>query len=348
MTAVLFVDDEPNILNAIKRAVLDETFDARFALCGQEALEILENESIGVIVTDIRMPGMDGLTLLRKVKEKYPETVRIVLSGYTQLGQVIATINQGEIFQFITKPWKMEEELLSVVRRGIEYFEVHQKETIHKESLEKRVLGYRNIFREMETKIANLKNDFYAAKIVNTIVFDFIKRDCCDSKLQTQDLMKRVNVLEIVVQSYLAILPLQTVKMERAKLIHSLIERVEPYFSVNDQSHLDEQSEMTCMGNNDLLYWVLELLLPQLRTSNVQTQCRVHSKLGKNNDYHLGILFRVTLPKHKTGNEAIYLMEYVVEIVENILKDQLISIEYAKGHDSSTIMLSGMFKIIGI
>jgi len=346
MTAVLFVDDEPNILNAIKRAVLDETFNAHFALCGQEALEILEKEPIGVIVTDIRMPGMDGLTLLRKVKEKYPETVRIVLSGYTQLGQVIATINQGEIFQFITKPWKMEEELLSVVRRGVEYFEVHQKESMHKESLEKRVLGYRNIFREMETKIANLKNNFYAAKIVNTIVFDFIKKDCADSKLQTQDLMKRINMLETAVQSYLAILPLQTMKMKRAKLIHSLIERVEPYFAVNDQSHLDEQSEMMCMGNNDLLYWVLELLLPQLRTGNLQTQCRVHAKLGSNNDYHLGILLRVTLPTEKTGNDVIGMMEYVVKIVENILQDQLISIEYERGHNSAIIMLSGAFKII--
>lgn len=85
---VLFVDDEIHILSSIRRATMDESFEALFASSGQEALQIFEKKEISVIVTDMRMPGMDGLALLKIVKEKYPQTVRIVLSGYTQLSQV--------------------------------------------------------------------------------------------------------------------------------------------------------------------------------------------------------------------------------------------------------------------
>ena len=98
---VLFVDDEPHILNAIRRAITDEAFDGLFAESGAAALKIFEEQEVGVIVTDMRMPVMDGLALLKIVREKYPHTVRIVLSGYTQLSQILGTINHGEIFQFI-------------------------------------------------------------------------------------------------------------------------------------------------------------------------------------------------------------------------------------------------------
>ena len=84
----------------------------------------MEQKSISVIVTDMRMPVMDGLVLLRIVREKFPRTIRMVLSGYTQLSQVLATVNQGEIFQFNSKPWQMEEELLSSVRQAIERYNI--------------------------------------------------------------------------------------------------------------------------------------------------------------------------------------------------------------------------------
>lgn len=116
---VLFVDDEPNVLNSIRRATVGEPFEALFANNGQEALKIIIEQTISVIVTDMRMPGMDGLSLIKQVKDLSPKTIRIVLSGYTQLSQVIATVNQGEIYHFIPKPWEMEEQLLVVVRQAI-------------------------------------------------------------------------------------------------------------------------------------------------------------------------------------------------------------------------------------
>ena len=89
-------------------------------------LEILEKNKVHVIVSDMRMPGMDGLTFLRKVKEKYPDIVRIVLTGYTQINQIIAAINSGEIFRYITKPWKMDDEFKTVIRQAIEYYNLQE------------------------------------------------------------------------------------------------------------------------------------------------------------------------------------------------------------------------------
>ena len=119
---VLFVDDEKKILTSLERGLLDEPYRTIFATSGKEALKILEEKEVHVIVTDMRMPEMGGLELLKIVKEKYPHIVRLVLSGYTQITTLLTAINQGEIFKFITKPWKLEEEFKSAVQQAIDYY----------------------------------------------------------------------------------------------------------------------------------------------------------------------------------------------------------------------------------
>jgi DNA-binding NtrC family response regulator len=124
---VLFVDDEEKILRSLKRGLLDEPYKTLFANSGKEALEILRKNEVHVIVTDMRMPEMSGLELLRIVKEKYPHIVRMVLSGYTQITTLLTAINQGEIYKFITKPWKLEEGFKPAVREAIEYYNLHNE-----------------------------------------------------------------------------------------------------------------------------------------------------------------------------------------------------------------------------
>ncbi len=119
---VLFVDDEEKILTSLKRGLLDEPYKTLFANSGKEALEILQRSEVHVIVTDMRMPEMGGLELLKIVKKDYPHIIRMVLSGYTQVSTVLTAINQGEIFRFITKPWKLEEEFKPAVREAVEYY----------------------------------------------------------------------------------------------------------------------------------------------------------------------------------------------------------------------------------
>lgn len=124
---ILFVDDEEKVLKSLQRGLMDEPYELLFADSGPKALEILEKNEVHVIVTDMRMPEMSGLDLLRIVKEKYPKIVRLVLSGYTQVTTLLTAINQGEIFKFITKPWKLEEEFKSVLKQAVEYYDLRDE-----------------------------------------------------------------------------------------------------------------------------------------------------------------------------------------------------------------------------
>ena len=120
---VLFVDDEERLLAALKRGLLDEPYQALFANSGREALQILEQQEVHVLVTDMRMPEMGGLDLLRIARTKYPRVVRMVLSGYTQVSTILTAINQGEVFRYITKPWKLEEEFKPAIREALAYYD---------------------------------------------------------------------------------------------------------------------------------------------------------------------------------------------------------------------------------
>jgi PAS domain S-box-containing protein len=116
---VLFVDDEPPVLNSLKRVVRTEPYRCLFAQSGQEALALMEQEDIHVIVSDLRMPGMDGFTLLSHIKEKFPHTVSLVLSGLQDKESIFEAIKRGHLYRYILKPWD-NSELKIVVRQAIE------------------------------------------------------------------------------------------------------------------------------------------------------------------------------------------------------------------------------------
>jgi DNA-binding NtrC family response regulator len=124
---ILFVDDEEKVLKSLQRGLMDEPYNLLFATSGKESLKILENNEVHIIVTDMRMPEMSGLELLRIVKDKYPKIVRLVLSGYTQVTTLLTAINQGEIFKFITKPWRLEEEFKSVLQQAVDYYNLRNE-----------------------------------------------------------------------------------------------------------------------------------------------------------------------------------------------------------------------------
>ena len=107
---LLLVDDEENITSALTRLLRRDGYTIFRANSGQEGLALLEQHRFGVIISDQRMPGMTGTEFLSKVKEQYPDTVRIVLSGYTEFNSITDAINRGAIYKFLTKPW--EDDLL--------------------------------------------------------------------------------------------------------------------------------------------------------------------------------------------------------------------------------------------
>jgi response regulator RpfG family c-di-GMP phosphodiesterase len=103
--AVLFVDDEQNILNSLERLFHDDELKILKAISGEDALELVKNEEISVLVSDNCMPGMKGVELLSKVRDISPDVVRILMTAYADLPIAMDAINRGEVFRFIEKPW---------------------------------------------------------------------------------------------------------------------------------------------------------------------------------------------------------------------------------------------------
>jgi CheY-like chemotaxis protein len=102
---VLVVDDEPQVAHALRRLLKREGFDVQVAFNGAEALERLKEYSPDIVLSDFRMPGMTGGELLQQVKRSHPLALRLIISGYADFKSVVASVNEGEICRFISKPW---------------------------------------------------------------------------------------------------------------------------------------------------------------------------------------------------------------------------------------------------
>ena len=124
--SVLCVDDEKNDLTALARLLQDEDFKVFTVSSGKEGLEVLaEQYPIQVVVSDYRMPQMDGIDFLKKVCKRWPETIRIVISGYADTASVVSAINEGLIYKFIPKPWN-DEELKITIRNAINVYRLNR------------------------------------------------------------------------------------------------------------------------------------------------------------------------------------------------------------------------------
>ena len=194
---VLFVDDEESILNALRRELIDEEYRCLFALSGSQALNILQQENISVIISDMKMPEMDGLRLLKLVKEKYPTTVRVVLSGYTQLPQILVTINQAEIFKFLTKPWGGE--LRSVIHEAINYHQLQEDRLKIEQLLNLEYNESASITKKIENTILAVRNShiLFAAMGMKALEMAAEALDSPESRGMTKEqLMMASSLLE--------------------------------------------------------------------------------------------------------------------------------------------------------
>lgn len=123
---LLFVDDEENVLNAMKRLFRRENYRIFLANGAEEALKILEKEKIQLIVSDHRMPVMTGAEMLIKVKQLYPDIIRIMLTGYADVNAIMGAVNEGAVYKFITKPWN-DEDLRLTVGLALEQYDLIQE-----------------------------------------------------------------------------------------------------------------------------------------------------------------------------------------------------------------------------
>src|SRR5688572_3801222 len=101
---VLCVDDESNILNALRRLLRPRGYRVLTAESGAEGLNLIDGERVDLVLSDMRMPEMDGANFLQQVKARSPDTVRILLTGYADLASTVAAVNNGGIYRYIAKP----------------------------------------------------------------------------------------------------------------------------------------------------------------------------------------------------------------------------------------------------
>ncbi|MDZ4202283.1 MAG: response regulator [Gallionella sp.] len=117
--AILCVDDEPNILSALKRLLHRQGYRVSTAESGAEGLQVLEQQPVDLVLSDMRMPQMDGAQFLEQVRQRWPDTVRVLLTGYADVESTMAAINKGEIYRYIAKPWD-DNDVLFLVKHAME------------------------------------------------------------------------------------------------------------------------------------------------------------------------------------------------------------------------------------
>lgn len=117
---VLLVDDEEPILNSLRRLLRGQPYDVVLATSGEQALALMAERPVDLVMSDARMPGMDGATLLAQVHQRYPAVVRIMLTGYADPASIIKAVNDGRIHRYISKPWN-DDEMLLTLRQALEH-----------------------------------------------------------------------------------------------------------------------------------------------------------------------------------------------------------------------------------
>ena len=122
---ILYVDDEQNNLFSFK-ATFRVKYHVLTAISGDAALKLMEGQLVHVIITDQRMPNMTGVEFLEQVLEKYPEPVRVLLTGYADMNAVVDAVNKGKIFQYLAKPWN-EEELDMTIQSAYKFYQDKQE-----------------------------------------------------------------------------------------------------------------------------------------------------------------------------------------------------------------------------
>lgn len=156
---MLIVDDEANVLKSVKRLLFDTDYRILTAESGQEGLKAFEKEpSIQLVISDYRMPEMTGVEFLRRVKELYPDTIRIILSGYADVMAIVEAINDGQVYKFIGKPWN-DQDLLTTIMRAFEQYGLVQENRRLNDELFQRNQELEEAAGELERKVQQRTKD---------------------------------------------------------------------------------------------------------------------------------------------------------------------------------------------
>ncbi len=120
---ILIVDDSKEVLSALARELEEEPYIVLLAENGKEALDLAAGNPIKVIISDVKMPGMDGFELLDKIKELYPNMIRVVLSGHPDVKLILRMVNERGVDRYLTKPW-YGDDMKTTIQQCLELFDL--------------------------------------------------------------------------------------------------------------------------------------------------------------------------------------------------------------------------------
>lgn len=222
---ILLVDDEENVLNSLKRSLRRENYTILTATSGEEAMDIIRSNDISVVMTDERMPEMNGVEVLDNIREWSPQTFRIILTGYADLKAAIGSINRGEVHRFITKPWE-EEDLKLVINDGIQRYNLlMDNQRLHvvtmeqrnelkalNEQLEKKI---RERTKELEANQITIKKNYF--ETIQALAFAVDERDS-----YTHHHSKRVTEISLIIARDLGLSEQEQNRLRVAALLHDI------------------------------------------------------------------------------------------------------------------------------
>lgn len=201
---LLFVDDEKNILSAIRRALRREPYRLLFANNGAHGLEILKENSVDMVVSDILMPVMDGMKFLREVKEKYPDTIRLILTGYADRAFVQEALSKEYAHEVIAKPWE-EERLKEIIQNALDQSETQTKEAPWLRTIINSVSGLptlpqayleiREILSEEDVSIEKLSDSINRSPSISTRILRWANSSIFGQKAEVDTVNRAVLVL---------------------------------------------------------------------------------------------------------------------------------------------------------
>lgn len=211
---VLFVDDEPRILTTM-RMLFRGRYELLFANSGAEALEILSSKPVEVIVSDQRMPQMTGIEFLREARRIDESSMRILLTGYSDLKAIIDSINEGEIFRYVQKPWD-NQRFIATVEQAVKAAQVSRA-------------AVREAARQPVDSVANqqgvlvLDDDGHTASVIRMVMGDEVKVAAASSLPSALDSLERDQIAVVVsetrVQGGSVVEVLKALKQHRPELI---------------------------------------------------------------------------------------------------------------------------------
>lgn len=151
---VLFVDDEEPIVRSLQRALRREPYRILTATSGAQGLEILETQTVQLVVSDQRMPGMTGSEFLKIVSERYPDAVRVILSGYAEAHVIVDAINGGGVYRFLAKPWD-DAELKMQIRQCLEHHDLREDNQRLSALTQRQIQDLENLNLRLESAMAS-------------------------------------------------------------------------------------------------------------------------------------------------------------------------------------------------